>query len=184
MSQNLNMQDIEETIQSKIYRQDYGKKQLIENVIVKDLQNLLAEDGDFSELMRLNEGGSLELFPDFKLAQINRTKVFPGTVKAWHLHFRQDEIWYVMPGSHMLVGLWDIRKNSSTKDSTMKIPMGGGRSQLLYIPRGVAHGYANHSDLPGNVLYFVSNKFDASNPDEMRVPWNSLGDDFWSAARD
>jgi hypothetical protein len=29
------------------------------------------------------------------------------------------------------------------------------------------------------MIYFVNQCFDATNPDERRLPWNALGDDFW-----
>ena len=34
------------------------------------------------------------------------------------------------------------------------------------------------------LLYFVDQKFDINNPDERRIPWDSLGENFWKPQRD
>ncbi len=182
MTPDLKKEDLLDTAQSKLFIQSYSKKN-IDGVRVVELPNFVGEDGDFTELLRL-ENGEVEKFPGFKLAQINRTKVYPGTVKAWHFHYKQDEVWHVMPSSHLLVGLWDLRKNSNTTGVSTRLGIGGGKASLMYIPRGVAHGYANFSNAVGEVLYFVNNKFNLQEPDELRLPWDSNGSTFWQPARE
>lgn len=176
--------DIDEKFQKKIYAQDYAKKPEINGVKILKLENVVTEDGDFSELLRLNENGEMEGIAGFKPVQINRSKILPLMVKAWHLHLRQDEIWYVLPDGHLLIGLWDVRKDSPTKDTTMRVVLGGGKSKLLFIPKGVAHGCSNFSKKPANILYFVSQKFNRENPDEQRLAWDSKGADFWQPKKD
>ncbi|MBI3980645.1 dTDP-4-dehydrorhamnose 3,5-epimerase family protein [Candidatus Microgenomates bacterium] len=170
-------------IKNKIYTQDYSPKTPLEGVEIKEIKNFPGEDGDFSEILRLKNGRT-ELFPDFELVQINRALVFPKSVKAWHLHFLQDEIWYVTPQDHLLVGLWDLREKSATQNKTMRVILGGTSSRLLFIPRGVAHGCVNLSRKATQIYYFVSNNFNPASPDEKRIPWDSLGADFWQAQRD
>lgn len=183
MDQELSMEDIDNTVSGKVYTQSYDKETPIEGVKIIPLKNSVGEDGDFSELMRLTNG-ELEAIPSFKVAQINRSKIFPGTVKAWHLHLKQDDIWHVVPSGHLLVGLWDIRQNSPTHGSVMRLSLGSGNSYLVYIPRGVAHGASNVSGKDVELLYFVNQQFDINNPDEHRIPWNAQGEDFWKAKRD
>ncbi len=184
MANSLTPGDIDASLREKVYQQNYTKKAKIDEIVYKELSNFVTEDGDFSELLRITPEGTLEHFPDFRLVQINRTKVYPNTVKGWHLHFKQDEIWHVLPTSHILVGLWDVRESSPSKGVSQKIVMGGGKAQLLYIPRGVAHGYANVTTKHADILYFVSNTFNIDDPDERRLPWDSLGPHFWQPARD
>jgi dTDP-4-dehydrorhamnose 3,5-epimerase len=180
---DLTSKDIDPTISSKVYTQDYSAKPAIDGVRVFPLKNFVGEDGDFLEIVRVSDG-DLELIPEFKIAQINHSTQFPGSVKAWHLHFKQNEIWFVPPGDHFLVGLWDVRAKSKTKGSSMRLSMGGGAAKLLYIPKGVAHGAANHSPKSSTIIYFVDQAFDPKDPDERRIPWDSLGADFWKAVRD
>lgn len=172
------------TAKNALYTQDYGPKSMIEGVKIFPLKNMVGEDGDFAEVVRFTANGSLELLPEFTIAQVNHSTQFSGSVKAWHLHFKQNEVWFVPPQSHFLVGLWDVRSDSPTSDITMRIPMGGGGAKLLYIPKGVAHGAVNHSENTSTIVYFVDQQFNPSTPDEQRIPWDAKGVDFWQAQRD
>jgi dTDP-4-dehydrorhamnose 3,5-epimerase len=175
--------DIDEKYRGKVYIQDYSKKPEIEGVEIFKLKNFAGEDGEFSEVLRLKDG-EMELKPGFNLAQINRVKIFPNAVKAWHLHYDQDEFWYPLPSDYALIGLWDLREGSKTKGNTMRIPMGGGEGSLIFIPKGVAHGAANFSGKTAQIFYFMDQKFNLDSPDERRLPWDSLGAEFWQPERD
>lgn len=180
---SISLDDIDEKFRDKVTVQDYSPQPTIEGVKIIELKKFVGEDGHFSEIIHFNQNGQSEEFPGFKVAQINRGKVLPQTIKAWHMHMRQDEIWYVYPEDHLFVGLLDIRKDSKTKDTSMKLTM-GGKSRLLFIPRGVAHGCANFTQNPINLFYMVSEKFDINNPDEQRLAWDILGKDFWEAKKE
>ena len=81
---NLSIDDVLVRLKQEIYVQDYSKKKLIEGVKIVDVKKFIGEDGTFEELTRLNEQGNMEEFPDFKIKQINRSKLIPGSIKAWH----------------------------------------------------------------------------------------------------
>lgn len=179
----LTVKEIEVTSSKLIYPADYKEQELIEGVRIIDLKNIPAEEGDFSEILRI-KNGTLETVKGFKLAQINRTTLIPGSIKAWHLHYKQDEIWYVSPLDHLLAGLWDVRKNTATSGKTMRIVLGGGTSHMLYIPRGVAHGSAIFASKPAELYVFVNQQFNLKKHDEKRIPWDALGRDFWKPKRD
>ena len=181
---NLSENDIDETILPKIYTQSYTKKALIDGVLHIPLKNYVGEDGSLAEILKVSETGEVEQLKQFKIVQINSTMLTPGTIKGWHLHLKQNDLWYVMPTSHLIVCLWDVRKNSPTKGTVMRFALGEGNAQILFIPKGVAHGAANFSQKNAEVLYFVDQKFDINNPDEKRIPWNALGDDFWNPQKD
>jgi len=184
MDKSLTPNELLPEISNKIYIQDYSSKATIDGVKIINLTAFVNEDGDFSEVMRLNSQGQPEKIPDFQIAQINRSKLNPGTIKAWHIHLKQDEIWYVAPQDELLLGLWDVRQKSSSRNLTMRIMLGGGVSRLVYIPRGVAHGAANFNRHPVQIYYLVSAKFNLRDPDERRLPWDSLGADFWQPKKD
>jgi dTDP-4-dehydrorhamnose 3,5-epimerase len=181
MAKTLTLEDIDEKSRGKIYIQDYSARPQIEGVKIIPIKNFVGEDGDFSEIIRM-QNGQIEGMEDMNVAQVNRSRLLPGGIKGWHLHFDQDDIFYLPPSDSLLVGLWDLRKDSSSK--SMKITLGAGQSSLLFIPRGVAHGMTNISGEPIDLFYFVSSQFDAKNPDERRLPWDSLGADFWTPQRD
>lgn len=171
--------DIVAQVRSKVSVQSYSPKQKIDGLKVVENKRFVGEDGTFEELVRINDSFMTEAFPDFKVAQINRSKLLPGAIKGWHIHYNQEDIWYVTPEDHVLLGLWDIRESSSSKDVKMKISLGGGTSRLIYIPRGVAHGVANISAKEASLIYFVNQQFNAADPDERRLAWDVLGAEFW-----
>lgn len=167
-------------VQDQLFVQDYVKQKLIDNVKIIDIKRMAGEDGTFEELVRLTSDGALEILPDFKLRQVNRSKLLGGATKAWHLHYNQEDVWYVSPDDHMLLGLWDIREKSPTCNLKMRIVLGAGNSRLVHIPRGVAHGVVNLSPKSGSIFYLVNQTFNQEAPDEQRLPWDAAGADFWT----
>ncbi|QQG44796.1 MAG: dTDP-4-dehydrorhamnose 3,5-epimerase family protein [Candidatus Roizmanbacteria bacterium] len=175
--------DLIQDIKIEVFTQKYGAKPTIDGLKIIELKKFSGEDGTFEELLRINDQGNLEIFPDFHLMQVNRSKLLPGAIKAWHIHLNQEDIWYADPEDHMLLGLWDIREDSSTKNTKFKLVLGAGVSRLVYIPRGVAHGVVNISNNPGTVIYFVNKQFNIQSPDEYRLPWDKIGKEFWECEK-
>ncbi|HEY1074229.1 MAG TPA: dTDP-4-dehydrorhamnose 3,5-epimerase family protein [Patescibacteria group bacterium] len=162
--------------------QSYEKAPQIEGVVAKDIACFVDDGGYFMELGRFDKGIS-QLFPDFEAKQMSYSQVLPGAVKAFHLHMNQEDVWFIPPHERLLVVLSDQRENSPTKGVTMRFVMGGGKSRLLYIPRGVAHGAANLGDAPASIIYFVNQQFNLEKPDEGRLPWDFLGADIWEMTK-
>ena len=162
-----------------IYKQEYSKKISIKDVVICELRDIASEEGALVEVMRLNGSGESQVFPGFKVLQINYSVMFPGSVKAWHVHFKQDDVWYVTDSSPLLVGLVDLREKSPTLNVSMRFVLGVGRSKLLYIPKGVAHGVANLNLGIGEVFYFLNQHFSIEDSDENRLSWDHFGKDFW-----
>jgi dTDP-4-dehydrorhamnose 3,5-epimerase len=148
-------------------------------VQILDLRMFVDDGGSFNELIRLGDDGSVAALPAFRVRQSSYSEVLPGVIKAWHLHDVQDDLWFVPPSQRLLVGLLDVRENSATYKQSMRTILGGGAAKLLYIPAGVAHGAANPWQNPAGLIYYVSSQFDAANPDELRLPWDTLGTEFW-----
>ena len=184
MTKSLNIKDIASEYKQQVFTQDYSGKPKIEGVQLIDIRNFVTEDGDFCELIRVDDKGCLELVPDFQLKQVNRSRMIPGSVKAWHLHFNQEDLWYIPPKDQLIVGLADCRADSPTKDTAIKYVLGGGKSQLLLIPRGVAHGAANVTPQEATIIYFINQQFDFNDPDERRLPWDTFGQDFWTPPKE
>lgn len=184
MIKKLTLSDLDPSYKDKIYAQKYGDKDQIDGVQMIPLKRHVSEDGDFSEIIRINEQRELQSIPGFKLVQVNRTQLQGNVIKAWHIHLAQNEIWYVNPEAALLVGLLDLRNDSPTKGKVMRFMAGVGKSQLLFIPQGVAHGSANLKHEPAIIWYFIDQHFDKNNPDELRLPWDTLGSDFWKPVRD
>ncbi len=179
MLEKLSPDDFGPEFQRVLTTQEYGGGTRIDGVKIIDLRLMTDDGGSFAELVRFDESGHLEAVPDFQVRQSSYSQVLPGAIKAFHLHFGQEDVWFVPPTDRLLIGLIDARKDSLTAGATMRFVMGGGKAQLLYIPRGVGHGGANIWQQPATILYYVSQQFNLSDPDERRLPWDIAGADFW-----
>ncbi len=86
--------DVLAELQDKISVQDYSKKTVIDGVKFIDLNLFTDDGGSFMELMRL-DGGQVKGVEGFELKQVNHSVLEAGAVKAFHLHFEQEELWYL-----------------------------------------------------------------------------------------
>ena len=164
--------------------QPYGPAPTIDGVELVELRRHHDDGGSMTELGRLADG-RLEALPDFTVRQINFSVIEPGAIKAFHLHSRQTDVWYVPPTDRLLIVLVDVRKGSATEGAQMRFMHGDGASRLLRIPPGVAHGVRNIGREPGRIVYFVDVQFstDPAQCDEGRLPWDHVGAHVWDVKR-
>lgn len=164
--------------------QDYGKKPTIEGVQIVQLRRFHDDGGAITELGRLLDGKHKQL-EGFTVKQVNYSEVEPGAIKAYHLHQRQTDVWYVPPHDKFLLVLHDCRKGSPSEGKTMRMVLGDGESLLVRIPPGVAHGTTNLGQQLGRILYFVDLQFsiEPGECDEGRLPWDFLGAAIWEVLK-
>ncbi len=138
----------------------------IVGVQVAHLQSFSDERGRFMETFRK------EWFPQrsWDVFQINRSDSKQGVLRGLHYHHHQIDYWYV-PKGDMRVGLVDIRAASPTYLNTQMIDIGEANELGLFIPIGVAHGFAALTDV--TLIYIVDNYFDGGR-DEHGVAWNDM----------
>lgn len=147
---------------------------MIDGVIIKDLivrKDIPDRDEDISK-----PGFLMEVLRDddkllTKFGQTTFTVAYEGTIKAFHYHEKQDDLWFVATGKAMIV-LYDLRKNSPTNGETQVIFAGKDDYKLVVIPIGVAHGYKVLSDEPVLLFYQTTESYDPKDPDEKRMPYN------------
>ena len=164
--------------------QDYSPKPQIKGVEVVDLLRHTDDGGSLTELGRFTAGASLA-FPDFTLAQVNYSEIEPGVIKAFHVHRRQTDIWYVPPGDKVLLVLVDVRADSAARSAPVRLVLGDGHSRLVRIPPGVAHGCRNLAPIRGRIIYFTDLHFspEPESSDEGRLPWDFAGAEAWEVSR-
>ncbi|HTO00715.1 MAG TPA: dTDP-4-dehydrorhamnose 3,5-epimerase [Microthrixaceae bacterium] len=107
-----------------------------------------------------------------EMIQANRGDRISGCIVGLHYHLHQSDYWYV-PNGHARVVLHDLRVGSSTDGATQCLDLGevdGGPNNHLgvYIPPGVAHGFASLSDM--TITYLVDGYYNPA--DELGVAWN------------
>lgn len=176
----LNASALGDAYRNQLTTQDYTPASKIDGVEILQLRQFIDDGGDFMELLQLDERGELAAKPGMRVSQVNYSRVLPGVIKAFHLHFNQEDVWFVPPTDRLLVGLVDVRQGSPTYQQHMRLVLGGGQIRMLYIPRGVAHGAANLWTQPAQQIYFVNQHFSADQPDEHRLPYDIHGADFWT----
>lgn len=140
-------------------------KKLTVHADIPDTDEALAEPGFLMEVLR-DDDGLLK-----KFGQTTFTVAYQGTVKAFHHHERQDDLWFVATGRAMVV-LYDMRSDSPTHGQTQVIYAGEDDYKLILIPIGVLHGYKVLSQQPVLLFYHTTESYDPQRPDEKRTPFD------------
>jgi dTDP-4-dehydrorhamnose 3,5-epimerase len=115
--------------------------------------------GFFLETMREDALG-------VRFVQANHSHSRAGVLRGLHFHARQADAWYVVRG-RARVGLADLRARSP-RPAASAIELSDQDPATLYIPPGVAHGFAALTDL--DLVYLVTEYFDGA--DEHGLAWN------------
>jgi dTDP-4-dehydrorhamnose 3,5-epimerase len=164
--------------------QDYRPRKRIEGLEIVELKRFNDDGGSMTELGRLTDGTHQQL-PGFVARQINYSTMEPLAIKAFHLHKRQTDVWFVPPTDKILLVLADVRAGSPTEGQVMRIVLGDGNSRLVRIPPGVAHGCKNlRAAQLSTIIYFVDVQFSTDEQcDEGRIPWDHFGAQVWDVER-
>jgi dTDP-4-dehydrorhamnose 3,5-epimerase len=180
---------LSEDARTRLSRQSYAPRTPIPGVALSEVSVARSADGLFAEIARVGDGGAIQGAEGCRPVQWNWSLLQPGAVKAWHLHFKQDDLFIVPPDATLFVGLVDLRQATQSGAEARPTPqsyiLGAGRCHRLLIPHGVAHGVANLGTAPQALLYAVTEFFtaDPERTDEWRLPWNHFGADFWAMGR-
>lgn len=145
----------------------------IEGVSVKKLVVNTDDRGILLEILKTTD----PIFQEIK--QTTYTVTYPGTIKAFHWHNVQSDLWFFSRGMAQVV-LYDMREGSATKGTTEVFYMGEENRILLSIPPGVAHGYRVLGNKSAALFYHTTEAYDPDNPDEERLPYDdsSIGFDW------
>ncbi len=121
--------------------------------------------GFFQEILRDDD----QLLRKFGQASLSMS--YPGVIKAFHYHERQDDLWFFPVGSAQVV-LYDGRRESPSYQKTQVLYPGEDNPQLIVIPVGVVHGYRVLGNTPLMIVYFTTESYNPENPDEKRLAWD------------
>lgn len=139
---------------------------MIEGVKIKKLQSNADERGCLTEILRSDE----EIFERF--GQIYMSLNYPGVIRAWHYHKKQDDFWAVVKGMVKAV-LFDGRENSPTKGEVQEVFLGEQNPALLRVPVGVMHGYKTIGVESSLLINLPTQPYNAADPDEYRLPYDT-----------
>ena len=131
----------------------------------QDVDQPGVQPGYLMEILRDDEG----LLKKF--GQSTMSVAYPGTIKAFHWHEKQDDLWFIATGKAVVV-LYDQRTDSPTRGQTEVITAGRDDYKMIVIPAGVAHGYKALGGEPVILFYHTTESYNAASPDEKRLAWN------------
>lgn len=146
---------------------------MIQGVKVKNLLQHTDDRGYFMEVLRDDDQWTAHF------GQLSLSLSYPGVIKAFHYHKKQDDIWFFPKGNAQVV-LHDLRSDSATYQQTDVYYMGENHLITLFIPRGVAHGYRVLGNEPAIITYLTNTSYNPNDPDEYRIAYNdpSIGFDW------
>lgn len=109
-----------------------------------------------------------EWFPNGReMIQGNRGDRKQGALVGLHYHLHQADYWYV-PFGRALVVLHDLREGGPTDGATLTLELSGENHLGVFIPPGVAHGFAALTDM--TITYLVDGYYNPA--DELGVAWD------------
>lgn len=140
---------------------------LIDGVRVRPYDLWPDDRGYFLEVIRMRQGLAQDFPPE--TTQVSAALSYPGTIKAFHFHRHQTDLW--VPASGMFqVTLVDLRPDSPTFGVKNTLYAGVLKPWQILIPPGVGHGYKVIGENPA-ILVYVTNRL--YNPqDEGRIAYN------------
>lgn len=142
-------------------------KDLIPGVVAKPYSLWPDDRGYFLEVIRMKQGLAGD-FPSDS-TQVSAALSYPGTIKAFHFHCAQTDLWVPAVGMFQ-VALVDCRKDSPAFGLKNTLYLGSLRPWQLRIPPGVGHGYKVIGETAGVLVYVTDRLYDPK--DEGRIPYN------------
>jgi dTDP-4-dehydrorhamnose 3,5-epimerase len=151
----------------------------IHDVQVKTFVKHADQRGYFIEQLKrgdLDDDGK-PFISDRPFAQMSRSLVYarggnpPELIKAFHWHKRQWDYWDIVVGNARVV-LVDVRPDSPTCGTIQTLILGVNSPCMVAIPPLVAHGYQCLGMEDVHLVYYVTEPYTASDPDEGRIAWN------------
>lgn len=139
---------------------------MIDGVVVKSLKVVADERGHLMEILRSDD----EVFEKF--GQVYLTTVYPGVIKAWHMHRGRNDNIACVRGMIKLV-LYDGRDGSPTAGELVEVFLGEDRPVLVHIPRGVRHGLKCISGHEAYLVNIPTELYDHEEPDDELLPFDT-----------
>jgi dTDP-4-dehydrorhamnose 3,5-epimerase len=107
---------------------------MIDGVVLTRLDPKRDPRGTFLEVF--SDGWKLPIEPRQWSVVTSRA----GTLRGMHVHARHDEC--VLPlGGRVIVGLHDLRPDSSTSGRSMMVELDAASPSLIVFPPGIVHGW-------------------------------------------
>ncbi len=122
------------------------------------------ERGSFTEMFRKDWKDLLE---NDEAVQANLSTTYPGIIRAWHRHMRGQTDYFLVLKGAIKIGVYDEKTRELDE-----IVSTAQNLQTVRVPGNYWHGFKAVGDEQAMLLYFTTNLYDPTDPDEERRPWN------------
>ena len=142
----------------------------IDGVSVRNLRQIPDERGKIMHMLRADD-------PHFdKFGEIYFSTVYPGAIKAWHIHKEMTLNYAVVSGMIKMV-LYDDRESSPTRSALMELFVGESNYCLITVPPLVWNGFKGVGGHPAIVANCATIPHDPSeisrlDPFSPSIPYN------------
>ena len=107
---------------------------MIDGVVISPLKQILDERGKVMHMLRSDS-------PIFRaFGEIYFSCIYPGAIKAWHIH-RVMTLNYAVPHGCIKYVLYDERPNSPTCGKVQELFLGPDNYNLVTVPPMVGNGF-------------------------------------------
>ena len=146
----------------------------IAGVVIKKLTSWPDDRGHFTEIFRHDE----PVARGFEIRQTSLTMTRPGTIKAFHYHLEQSDIFVPVVG-HVRISLVDFRCDSPTFGLANSIFCGHLYLKAVRIPNGVAHGYEVLGSEDMTMVYYTDRHYNPKDEHRARHDDPAIGWTWW-----
>lgn len=136
---------------------------MIADVVVKEVRNVVKDNGHLTEIYR-REWDEVE-----EVHHVFQQILHPGKLTAWHLHAHTTDRFFVSSGLAKIV-LYDARETSPTQGLINVFRFGISRPGFVVVPPGVWHGVMNIGIEVSVVLNLADRVYEYEDPDHWRLP--------------
>lgn len=137
----------------------------IAGVMVTPLENHADKRGYLTEL--ITERSSPLPEPVVHVYQVHCA---PGSIRGWVYHERQKDRLAYTEGHFTLV-LYDLRPDSPTHGTLLRLELGEANPARVVIPERVAHLLRNSGDRMASFVNMPTRVYDLADPDKARLPY-------------
>jgi dTDP-4-dehydrorhamnose 3,5-epimerase len=143
---------------------------MIDGVLIQPLRQICDERGKVMHMLRADSPG----FERF--GEVYFSVVYPGAIKAWHLH-RDMALNYAVPVGQVKLVLYDDREGSSTRGTLMEVFTGPDDYKLIHVPPLVWNGFKGIGTVPSLVANCATiphrpDEIERLDPASPRIPYD------------
>ena len=137
---------------------------MLKGIEIKTINRLPDERGFFCEVMRKDWK---DLFREDNIVQANFSFTYPNIIRAWHRHLKGQVDYFLAIKGAIKICAFDDETGELDEVVSSALNL-----QAVRMPGHYWHGFKVLGDEAAMLVYFTTNLYDYSKPDEERRAWD------------